>query len=171
MARGLAVLVISALVLSGCGAVRSSPVNPFNWFGGGGGRAQPVQTGDAATNPLIPQRRASVLRDDAPQVYAGRPVGEITALSLEPRPGGAILRVTGLADTPNVFDVRLTRDEETAADGSVTFTLEAVHAQGPASAPPAARSVTTAAWLADQDLAGISAIRVQGARNAQVARR
>ncbi|GGA97143.1 hypothetical protein [Allosediminivita pacifica] len=171
MARGLAVLVVSALVLSGCATVRDSRVNPFNWFGGGSGGGRVVQSADAAANPLIPQRRNSVLRNDAPEVYPGRPVGQIAELSFEPRPGGAILRVTGVADTPNVFDVRLTRAEAAEEPGTVTFTLEAVQAQGPAGATVAARSVTAAAWLADQELAGVSEIRVQGARNVQVARR
>lgn len=171
MARGLAVLMVSALVLSGCATVRDSRVNPFNWFGGGGGGGRVVQSADGTTNPLIPERRNSILTDSEPAAYPGRPVGQIAELSFEPRPGGAILRVTGVADTPNSFDVRLTRDETVEEPGTLVFTLEAVQARGPAGAAVAARSVTAAAWLANQDLAGISEIRVQGARNVQVARR
>ena len=49
-------LLVSALVLGGCGAVRESRFNPFNWFG----RAdvQPVDT--AQSNPLIPTGRGGI---------------------------------------------------------------------------------------------------------------
>lgn len=178
MFKPLSVLVISALVLTSCGTVRDSRLNPFNWFG----RSQsvPVNTSAATgeANPLIPARRSGVTNilgirtnDSEPIPYAGRPIATVTDLVIERRPGGAILRATGVADMPGPFDVRLVPQPDASTDGSLSFTLSAEQQPGPRNASVAARSVTVAVFLTDQELAGISDIRVAGRDNIQVSRR
>ncbi|MBV2360997.1 hypothetical protein KUH32_14625 [Thalassococcus sp. CAU 1522] len=169
MFRMTATLILAAFILTSCGSVRDSRLNPFNWFG----RSQPeaVTDGTGTVNPLIPRRRASLFRDEQDDAYRGRPVAEITELLIERRPGGAILRVTGVAERVGPFDVRLIEDEQAGEAGTLSYTLNALQQAGPRDTGPNARTVTAALWLTDQDLAGIRAIRVAGASNARVTRR
>ena len=105
------------------------------------------------------------------QSLAGRPVETVTQLLIERRPGGAILRVTGVADRLGPFDVKLVEDEANPDPATLSYTLSALQQPGPRSTGEWARTVTAAVWLTDQDLAGISAIRVAGRTNVQVSRR
>ena len=75
------------LVLTSCGTVRESRLNPFNWFGNA--KSTPVEVSDEI-NPLIPRRRASVFRQTRDESYQGWAVEEVSDLRIERRPGGAI---------------------------------------------------------------------------------
>jgi hypothetical protein len=168
MVRSVAGLVVAALVLGGCAGVRDSRLNPFNWFG----RAEPapVVASETGVNPLIPRRRASIFRDDEPEVYAGAPVQRITDLAVERRPGGAIVRATGVAARLGPWEVRMVPTETAGPAGELTFTLRAYLQRLPFGTE-AARTLTAAVFLSDQDLAGVSSIRVLGAENALAVRR
>ncbi|APZ54820.1 hypothetical protein [Salipiger abyssi] len=169
MKKSLSVLIVAGVVLTGCGTVRESRMNPFNWFGG----SEPVTVNTAATgadNPLIPARRASIFRPGE-EDYAGWPVETIEELLIERRPGGAIIRVTGIADRAGPFDVRIVEDEAASDADTLVYELQALQSAGPRNVGPRARMVTAAIWLTEQELAGIREIRVQGASNARVSRR
>ncbi len=173
MVKSLSILLISATVLTSCGAVRESRINPFNWFG----RSEPVavQTVQSGTvNPLIPARRRNPLglrTDNTPVEYTAPPIAEVTELLIERRTGGAIIRATGQSDVVGPFDVRMTLDEAASGNGTLAYTLRAFQTPGPRSTGPLARLVTAAVYLTDQDLAGISTIRVAGRENALASRR
>lgn len=167
MKHGLTVLILAAL-LAGCGTVRESRLNPFNWFGRG--VSEPVQAADTNFNPLIPRRRASIFRDTRPEAYLGRPVGEVTELLIERRPGGAIIRATGIADTLGPHDVRFVKDEEASDADTLAYSFRAVQVRGPAGSARS-RTVTAAVFLSDIELRDIRTIRVTGLRNSQVSRR
>ncbi|MFZ5961715.1 hypothetical protein ACOXXX_02085 [Thalassococcus sp. BH17M4-6] len=176
MFKPLSVLVISALVLTSCGTVRESRLNPFNWFGRS--TSEPVQTttSAAARNPLIPASGGRGLRGligigQEDEVYAAPPIAEVSELLIERRIGGAIIRATGVADRVGPFDVRLIPDEAASTGGTLSYTLRAKQQPGPRSTGELARMVTVAVWLSDQDLAGIREIRVAGRTNALVSRR
>ena len=169
MNRSLGAFLAVALVLSGCAAVRASRYNPFNWFGRSS--SQPVAAAGEDVNPLIPRRRASIFRDDRPVVYQGRLIGEVSELLVERRPGGAVIRATGVADRMGPWDVRLVKVDEESADGVLTFDMRNLRQPGPAGGSEWARSVTAAVALSDNDLAGIRTIRVKGARNVRTVRR
>ncbi|MCC5987248.1 MAG: hypothetical protein JJT95_06160 [Pararhodobacter sp.] len=78
--KPLVVLLAAALVLAGCGQVRDSRANPFNWFGG------------SSAGPQLGEIRP---RDDS------RPlVAQVTALSVEPTSSGALVSAEGLVPTP-----------------------------------------------------------------------
>lgn len=165
-------LMVSALVLGGCGAVSESRFNPFNWFG----RAQvdPVQT--AAVNPLIPSGGGGISLLGGPdiEIPPGPLVDQVTDLSVERIAGGALLRATALSDRVGAFNITLEPlDDGLPVDGVLSFEMRAYTA--PAGNVPTterARSHIAALRLRDRDLEAVRSIRVVAARNAAtVARR
>ena len=170
MLKSLSVVIVAGVVLTGCSGVRESNLNPFNWFG----QSQPVPVNTQATgaaNPLIPAKRNSIVWGDNKETYAGAPVETISALSIERRPGGAIILVTGTASRAGPFEVRLVPDE-TATDGdTLAYRLLALQSAGPVSVRPDAREVKAALWLTEQQLGGIREVQVSGRSNALVSRR
>ncbi|SMX28348.1 hypothetical protein TRP8649_02467 [Pelagimonas phthalicica] len=167
MKKPISVLVVSMLVLTSCGAVRDSVVNPFNWFGRS--KSEPVAT-EANVNPLIPKRRASLFRKEKDESYKGWEIAEVTQLLVERRPGGAIVRASGVTAQQNAFDVKLVPVKEQSNETTLTFAFKALQARGPVGSE-ASRTVTAAIWLTDNQLAGIRQIRVVAANNARVSRR
>lgn len=168
MRKTFSALLVSTLVLTGCATVRDSRVNPFNWFGTA--RSEPLTRTEAETNPLIPQRSGlfAASRERA-AVYNGRPFDQVTDLTIEPVPGGALIRATGLAARQGIYAVQLTPDneDELPVDGVLTYRLEGVEPERntPVGAQPT-REVVAARKVTNQTLAGVRTIRVLGQRNA-----
>ncbi|MEM9579696.1 MAG: hypothetical protein AAF891_03350 [Pseudomonadota bacterium] len=162
-----ALALCSLLALTGCGGLANSVVNPMNWFGNS--RSQAVDP-RAATNPLIPPPRLG-RRPVLP--YAGQPVSQITDLKIERVPGGALVRVTGLTDVIGYYDVRLEEENEgLPVKGVLSYTLKAVRpAQTVGVGGAAARQVTAATSLTEQELEGVRQITVRGASNQRSSRR
>lgn len=172
MRKTLPLLLVATLALGACASVRDSRVNPFNWFGGS--RSEPVQEAES-TNPLIPRGGglfSNIRSQDT--VYAGRPFEQVTDLTVERIPGGAIIRATGLAARQGIYQVQLTpaNDAEEPVDGVLTYRLEGVR---PAKPTPIGtvptREVIAARRVTDKQLSGVRQIRVEGQLNAQVSRR
>lgn len=164
MKTGLALGLV--LAVAACGTVRESRLNPLNWFGA----SQGVGPVDTDRNPLIPERRDSILfADEAPEPVAAPPVARVTALEVVARPGGAILRAEGIAPGPAPHEVTLVPDPEAEA-GTLGFVLTARTGDGPPGAE-AARRVVAALWLSTERLAGIRTIRVAAQEGARVTRR
>jgi len=139
MRKSFSALLVSTLVLTGCATVRDSRVNPFNWFGNA--RSESLTQAEVNTNPLIPTRSglfASARAEEA--VYTGRPFDQVTDLTIERVPGGALIRVTGLAARQGIYDVQLTpaNEDELPVDGVLTYRLEGVE--------PARIIVSIPAW-------------------------
>jgi hypothetical protein len=165
-------LIVSALVLGGCGAISESRFNPLNWFG----RAQVDPVSTAAVNPLIPTGRGgiSLLGSDDTAIPAGPLVDQVTDLTVEPIPGGALIRATALSDRVGAFNVTLEPvNDGLPVDGVLSLEMRAYTA--PAGNVPTterARSYVAALRLSDSDLEAVRTIRVTAARNAAtVARR
>ncbi|MCX7565550.1 hypothetical protein OS189_04235 [Sulfitobacter sp. F26169L] len=174
MRISLSVLLVASMSLGACGFVRDSALNPSNWFGRS--TSETLQTADAKpANPLIPKKSGLFARRGADEIsYAGRPFEEIIDLTVERVPGGAIIRATGRADRQGRYAVQLTpqQEDETPVDGVLTYRFEGVEpARNTAIGGPVTREVTAARKLTDQDLRGVRSIRVEGVRNARVARR
>ncbi|OZA08094.1 MAG: hypothetical protein B7Y02_12980, partial [Rhodobacterales bacterium 17-64-5] len=87
MSVARAVLTVTlCLALVGCGAVRESRLNPFNWF------------------------KRSEARDLVQTEAPGDPrplVAEVLTMVVEPIPGGAIVRATGLPPTQGWWQAEL----------------------------------------------------------------
>jgi hypothetical protein len=169
-------LLVATMTLSGCGAIRDSRVNPFNWFGQS--RSQPAPRGTAAeANPLIPQERrglfSSFRSDNTP--YLGTPVDQISDLVIERVPGGAIVRATGIASVDGVYDIQLTpANKELLPDenGVLTYRFEGVKPEKRRrNLTQNQRTFVAATRLTDRQMADIRTIRVEGVRNAQAVSR
>lgn len=162
MRKTTALLLITALVLGGCGTVRNSRLNPMNWFGG----AQETQVVQGSGNALIP--RGNGMFRTGPARYAGIPVDQVTGLVVERIPGGAIIRVEALADRQGSFNVKLVpeTDADEPVDGLLAYTLAAEKpGRSPVGTAPS-RRIVAAHFVSDDQLAGTRTIRVSGARNA-----
>jgi len=167
MFKPISVLVLSALVLTSCSAVRDSRMNPFNWFGRS--ESVPVAT-ETAVNPLIPKRSASIFRQERDDSYRGTNIGEVTGLVIERRPGGAIIRATGVADAQGAFDLRLVKVDEESDGTTLTYAMRGLQPSG-AQGAVASRTHTVAVWVTDNDLLGVRTIQVRGDRNIRSTRR
>ena len=170
--KPVAGLLITALIAGGCSGYRDSGWNPGNWFS----RSTAVTTttdGTGANNPLIPERRASIFRSDTDNsVVLGALVSEIEDVSVERRPGGAVVVASGLVRRAGAYDVSLVLDEEASSDTTLVYDLRSFFSDtGPVPQTTAARRVTAAVTLSDQDLATIRSIRVNGRTNARETRR
>lgn len=169
MRKSLLALVVASMTLTACGSMRDSAINPFNWFGRSKSEAVPAGT----ANPLIP-KSGGVFTRRAPDVYAGVPVATIKELVVERAPGGAIIRVKGVAAQQGPYEVRLVKDEngsEDATNNTLSYTLKALRTQTRLVGPETSREVVAAVFVSDNDLVGIRTIRVKGAQNARTTSR
>ncbi|MEM6941896.1 MAG: hypothetical protein AAF943_17745 [Pseudomonadota bacterium] len=172
MPKTFSLFLAITLVLVGCATIRESRVNPLNWFGNA--RSEPLREAEN-TNPLIPRGGGLFARARAEnEVYQGAPLDQITNLTIERIPGGAIIRATGVAARQGIYEVQLTpeNDDELPVDGVLTYRLEGVlPEQATPQGTQPTREVTAARRLTDQDLQAVRQIRVEGRRNALVSRR
>ncbi|MCT4558584.1 MAG: hypothetical protein N4A61_11060 [Pelagimonas sp.] len=167
MFKPISVLVVSAVVLTSCGAVRDSRMNPFNWFGGS--RSEPVTT-ETDVNPLIPASRQSIFRSETNPDYQGWDVSEVVALSVDKRPGGAIINATGRTERQGAFELKLVKIDAESDAKTLTYAFQAIQVPGPRGSDQS-RTLTAAVALTDQELLGIRTIRVKAKNNMRVARR
>lgn len=144
-------IVVLATALGGCARMKDSRFNPLNWFG---------QARQAAVTDLY------VRPDDARALVA-----QVTVLKVEPYPGGAIVRATGVPPTQGYWEAELVAqplDEQ----GRLVYEFRVFPPPVPAAAgTPFSRQVTVAAALSNIKLQGVTSIVVQGAGNALSARR
>ncbi|OAN98054.1 hypothetical protein [Sulfitobacter geojensis] len=172
MRKTIPLLLAATLGLGACTAISESRVNPLNWFGQS--RSEPVAQVEN-TNPLIPRSGGLFANKRAADaVYNGRPFEQVTDLTIERVPGGAVIRATGLAARQGIYAVQLTpeNEEELPVDGVLTYRLEGVRpTAATAIGTKPTREVIAARHVTDQQLAGVRRIRVEGQLNAQVARR
>ena len=146
----LAVLIL-ATALGGCARLRESRLNPLNWFG--------------------PSREAVVtdlyVRPEDPRAL----VAQVTQLKVEPYPGGAIVRATGVPPTQGYWEAELVA-QPLDENGQLVFEFRVFPPVVPATAgTPYSRQITVAAALSTIALQGVTTIVVQGSANALSARR
>ncbi len=147
----LTAALIALTVLSACGGLRDSRLNPMNWFG----RSQPAAQVQVAAAPTDPRAL----------------VDQVLSMTVESYPGGAIVRATGLPPTQGYWQAELVArplDENgvLVLDFRVFPPIAAAGVINQQS-----REITVAYNLSDIKLQGISEIVVQGAGNARSSRR
>jgi len=149
VARAL-VTVVLCLGLAGCGGVRESRLNPFNWFKRSEARAVVALETPGDTRPLVET---------------------VLTMTVEPIPGGAIVRATGLPPTQGWWQAELVA-QPVDENGTLVyeFRLLAPTDQTPAGSPRS-REIEVAIYISDIRLDAIREIVVQGAGNARSARR
>ncbi len=169
MRKSFGLLLASTLVLTSCGTVRDSRLNPFNWFG----RAERVDVAVAEKeiNPLIPQKRESIFERKEAE-YAGTPVSVVNELHIERVSDGALIRVKATASAQGAFDVVLqpANEEELPVDGVLTYNILALQPGG-AQGTVRSREINVARFRTNQELAGVRTIRVVATENALQSRR
>lgn len=144
-------LLCLCVALAGCGGMRDSKLNPFNWFG----RSEEVQK---VALPKAPQDRRGLVQ-------------QVLTLNVEETSGGAIIRATGLPPTQGYWDaelVALPLDESGRL--VLEFRIFPPIEKANVGTPPS-REVTVALFLTNYKLSQIREIVVQGETNARAARR
>jgi hypothetical protein len=151
-------LLILALVLAGCGRIRDSRLNPFNWFG----RSQEVRV-VAAADAVVPGKPGD------PRIL----VAEVTEMEVARQPGGAILRATGLPPTQGWWDAELVAENGgEPVDGVLSYRFVVDQPRGATRvSTPQSREVTAATYLSDIRLAGVTRIVVLGTANSRSSKR
>lgn len=144
-------LLTATFLLSGCGGIGSSNLNPFNWFGNSG------------PEEVLPENTV-VVRDPRPLIQ------QVTDVAVERVPGGAILRARGAAPVAGWFAADLVLDPAQSRDGVLTFGFRAAPPDVPARGTGNARLITAATYLSDGDLQGVREIRVRGRSNIRATR-
>ena len=149
--RPLTAALVAALVLTSCGVVRDSRLNPFNWFG----RSERVET----LSPLAEKRETRLL------------VADVVTLSIEPYSGGAIVRATGVMESQGWWQAELV---EVAGEDPTHLVLD--FRILPPVTPTAvgtvrSREVTAAMTISPRRLEDISRVTVQGQQSARTTRR
>ena len=140
---GLAV----ALLLAACGESRW---NPLNWFGNSSEETVTV---------------VEVIEDPRPLV------AEVTALTIDRTPTGAIVRARGLPPTQGWWAAELVR-EETESPAEVVYEFRVVPPLGPTpSSTPRSREITVAAFIPNIRLAEVRRITVRGQNSARTSGR
>ncbi|MBS9718709.1 hypothetical protein ACFFUT_09525 [Pseudohalocynthiibacter aestuariivivens] len=157
MKKPITILLVSAILLSGCSRVRESRMNPFNWFGQG------------------ERRQAAAVVTPAQQlaIEQGNLIAEVTDLRIDPAPGGAIVRATGLALTQGYYNAQLVaQNKGRPVDGVITYFFRAEPPDGrePVSTPQS-RQIVVAKFISNSKLETIQQIQVLGAQSSLVSRR
>lgn len=151
MRKPIAAILIAATLLASCGVMRQSRLNPMNWFK----KSEPV---------------AMVAVDGTP-ADKRQLVADVTGLTLEPYPGGVLIRATGLPPTQGWWDAELVaRPVDEKGVLIYDFRIFAPLTQTAANQPQS-REITVATSLSTIKLQAVSAIVVQGANNARSSRR
>jgi hypothetical protein len=150
VARPLLTFVLCA-ALAGCGGLRESRLNPLNWFK----PSAPRET------IVLPAERA----DPRPLVDA------VLTMTVEPIPGGAIVRATGQTPTQGWWAAELVPlpvDES----GVLVYEFRLLPPTTQTDVnTPRSREVEVAIYISDIRLGPVREIVVQGAGNARSARR
>ena len=142
--------LILVAALSGCAAIKQSRLNPMNWRG----HSHAVGPVTLYTTPT--ETRALV--------------SQVLTLKVEPFPGGAIVRASGLPPTQGYWDAALVA-QPVDDKGRLVFEFRIFPPITPtAPGTPYSRQVTVAASLSDIRLNGVTSIVVQGDSNALSAR-
>lgn len=183
----LSVLVLSSLVLAGCGGFRDSRANPANWFGKSKSKTVVATEGYEVeeVNPLIAGKKDSKLvaanatsiqksgilrRRDKVVIYEGTLVDQVTDLRIERTSSGAIVHATAQTVRQGSFDVRLVPDGE-PANGVQRYELRAYQLVSKPQGPARTRTYEVAEFISKHDLDEISTIEVRANRNVRSTRR
>ena len=140
-----------AVALAGCGKLRQSKLNPFNWFK----KSEPRET------IVLPGKE----EDPRPLVDT------VLTMAVEPIPGGAVVRARGVTPTQGWWDAELVaRDVDEKGVLVYDFRLVPPTDRTDVSTQQS-REIDVAIYISDVKLEAVREIVVQGAKNARVSRR
>ena len=152
-----ALLTLTLVVsLAGCGAIRDSKVNPFNWFG----KSRAEKTTTVVVDPNA--------RDDGRVL-----VDQVTSMRVNRTPAGAVVEVIGLPPTQGYWEADIfALNDGYPVEGVLTYEFRVAKPivqsrQG----TPTSREITAGIAISNARLQGVRSIRVVGARTSRTARR
>jgi hypothetical protein len=151
MRKPLSIALSVVLLVAACQNYSTSRLNPVNWF-----------SGSTRVETMAPPPEA--VADPRPLV------DQVLTLVVEPTPGGAIVRATGLPPTQGWWQGQLVPED--LVEGRQNFRFVIIPPLQPTrvSTQPS-REVTVGFFLPNSQLAQIREITVTGARNARSSRR
>ncbi|MEL7213314.1 MAG: hypothetical protein AAGK92_11665 [Pseudomonadota bacterium] len=156
MSSRLIATVLIATLLAGCGTVRESRLNPFNWFGGS-------------------QEEVGFAPNDIVERLDNRPlIDQITSLRIERVQGGAVVHAVGLPPTQGHWEADLVLENRGRVDENGALVLQFKAFPSPTrtrQGTQASREVVAGTFLSDQTLAPARQITVRAQRNARTSRR
>jgi len=154
MRIALLAVMAALLILPSCGKVRESRLNPFNWS-------------RAEVTTLEPKGGYATASDNRLLV------DQVLTLVIEPMPGGAIVRASGLPPTQGYWSAELVPENNgDPVDGVLTFRFVVYPPPRPAAvSTQVSREITAGYYLSTQRLAQISRINVQAQNTALSVRR
>ena len=165
MNKALIAALALTLATAGCGTIRSSKLNPFNWFG----KSQPEVQSTLAPRGGYPEQIGKPWQ---------QPVAQVTSLSVDKTPTGAIVTAIGLPPTQGYWDTDLVALDKGQPDaqGVVRYRFmlappAADSADARRVSTPQSREVSAAAFISNYKLEGVRKIVVEGAGNARSVRR
>ena len=140
-----------AVAVAGCAGVRQSKLNPFNWFR----KSQPRET------IVLPGKK-----EDPRQL-----VDTVLSMTVEPIPGGAVVRARGVTPTQGWWDAELV-PQELDDKGILVYEFRLLPPPDRADVnTQQSREIDVAIYISDVKLEAVREIVVQGASNARSARR
>lgn len=159
MKKPLLAALVLTVALGACSGFRQSRMNPFNWFGGSQ-KVAPVAIDPVTGGKLAPADTRDM-------------VAEVETLVVERRPGGALIRATGLTPTQGWWNASLVAETDgKPVKGVLTFRfVVAAPLQATRVSTPQSREVTVATYLSNAQLDGVTQITVTGLNNARSSRR
>ena len=153
MRKPLLAALSLVLFTSACGGFGASRWNPMNWFGGA------EQAAPAEPN---------VVDQEDPRALAM----QVTALKVDPMPGGAIVRATAVMPTQGWWEAELLPVQDPPTDGNLVYEFRVFPPVSAADVSTArSRTVNVAVFVSDIKLDMIRSITVQGATNGLTTRR
>lgn len=166
MKKALIAAFALTLATAGCGTIRESRLNPFNWFG--------KDRAEAQATTLAPRGGYPVKVGKPGQ----QPVATVSSLSVEKIPTGAIITAIGLPPTQGFWDTDLVALNDGLPDANGTLTYRFMVTPPPAESldarrvsTPQSREVSAAAFLSNYKLEGVRKIVVEGVGNARSVQR
>lgn len=154
MTRLIAALTLVAFV-AGCGGLRDSRINPFNWFS------------------KDKEERIAVDTDAAAEVDPRGLVREISSLKVDRAPGGAIISAYGLPPTQGYWEAELLPlNDEIPDKGTLVYEFRLMAPTSPQQVVNvASREVLAGLFVSEQTLIGVRRIEVRAALNKRSVRR
>lgn len=154
------------VTLAGCAQVSNvaSTLNPFNWFGS----STETETETTAPQPqnagsLIPEGERVVIVDGRSLVQ------NISSLTIDRGPAGAIVTAVGVTATQGYFNAQLVNTG--VANGVLTLQFRAQPSVSTAVGSERSREIAAGYVISTADLAGINTVRVEAATNTRTSAR
>ena len=154
MLKRIFLLIMVGVLVTSCGRISESRINPFNWFGKD--RNETIQ---------VIEKDVTDFRDL---------IDQVTSLKVERQPGGAIIKARGLPQTQGFWDaelVPLNKGEPVKGTLSFEFRVAAPLDDNNAVNTPQSREIIVGLYVSDFKLDGVRRIEIIGAQNRRSVRR